>query len=104
MRNTKKITSGEILLEEYLKPMGLSAYRLAKELHVPETRIHSIIKEGGSISIDTAIRLGAFFKTGTEFWLNLQNSCDIRAMREKNQEKKIAKQIHPFVGLKRMAA
>ena len=66
-------TPGEILATEFLEPLGLTQYRLAKEIHVPQTRIAAIIKEGRSISADTALRLARFFGTSVEFWLNLQS-------------------------------
>ena len=69
-------TPGEILATEFLEPLGLTQYRLAKEIHVPQTRIAAIIKEGRSISADTALRLARFFGTSVEFWLNLQSQYD----------------------------
>lgn len=69
-------TPGEILATEFLDPLGLTQYRLAKEIHVPQTRIAAIIKEGRSISADTALRLARFFGTSVEFWLNLQSQYD----------------------------
>ena len=69
-------TPGEILATEFLEPLGLTQYRLAKEIHVPQTRIAAIIKEGRSISADTALRLARFFSTSVEFWLNLQSQYD----------------------------
>ena len=69
-------TPGEILATEFLVPLGLTQYRLAKEIHVPQTRIAAIIKEGRSISADTALRLARFFGTSVEFWLNLQSQYD----------------------------
>jgi addiction module HigA family antidote len=69
-------TPGEILAAEFLEPLGLTQYRLAKEIHVPQTRIAAIIKEGRSISADTALRLARFFGTSVEFWLNLQSQYD----------------------------
>lgn len=69
-------TPGEILASEFLEPLGLTQYRLAKEIHVPQTRIAAIIKEGRSISADTALRLARFFGTSAEFWLNLQSQYD----------------------------
>jgi addiction module HigA family antidote len=103
-KGTQGITVGEILLEDYLKPMGLSPYRLARELHVSLPRVYSILKGNRTVTVDTALRLGAFFKTGPEFWLNLQSLCDLRQVREKKQEQKILKEIHPFDQLKRVAA
>ena len=71
------IHPGEILKEEFLDTMGISAYRLAKEINVPETRISEIIHGRRSITADTAIRFSRFFGTTAEFWLNLQNFYDL---------------------------
>lgn len=68
---------GEILKEEFLSPMNVSAYRLAKEINVPETRISEIIRGKRAITADTAIRFSKFFGTTAEFWLNLQNLFDL---------------------------
>ena len=69
-------TPGEILATEFLEPMGLTQYRLAQAIHVPETRIAAIIKDGRSITADTALRLARFFGTSVEFWMNLQSQYD----------------------------
>lgn len=69
-------TPGEILLTEFLEPMGLTQYRLAQSLHVPQTRIAAIVKNGRAITADTALRLARFFGTSVEFWLNLQSQYD----------------------------
>lgn len=69
-------TPGEILVAEFLEPMGLTQYRLAHAIHVPQTRIAAIIKEGRSITADTALRLARFFGTSVDFWLNLQSQYD----------------------------
>ena len=71
------IHPGEVLREEFLVPMGISAYRLAKEIDIPQTRISEIIHGKRAITADTAIRLSLFFGTSAEFWLNLQNLYDI---------------------------
>ena len=68
---------GEVLKEEFLSPLNLSAYRLAKEINVPETRISEIIHGKRSVTADTAIRFSKFFETSAEFWLNLQNLYDL---------------------------
>lgn len=68
---------GEILLEEFLKPMQFSSYRLAKETGIPATRISQIIHSRRSITADTALRFSRFFGTSPEFWLGLQNAYDI---------------------------
>lgn len=69
---------GEILREEYLEPLKLTAYRLAKDIGVPQTRISTILKGKRSITADTALRFAKYFGTTPEFWLNLQTSYDLR--------------------------
>lgn len=69
---------GEILLEEYLKPMNISQYRLAHEVGVPPRRINEIVKGQRAITADTALRLAAFFGTDAESWINLQSDYDLR--------------------------
>ena len=71
------ITPGEILEEDFLKPMGLSQYRLAKDLAVPPRRINEIVKGERAITADTALRLGRYFKMSAQFWLNLQARYDL---------------------------
>lgn len=68
---------GEMLREEFLEPLGLSAGRVAKACGVPRTRIERIIREELGISGDTAVRLGKFFKTSPEFWMNLQTRYEV---------------------------
>jgi addiction module HigA family antidote len=68
---------GEILLEEFLKPMGLSQNKLAVNIGVPARRINEIVLEKRKISADTALRLGRFFGTSSEFWLGLQSQYDL---------------------------
>jgi addiction module HigA family antidote len=72
------IHPGEILLTEFMQPMSLTSYRLAKELGVPLPRIYDIVKGKRAISADTALRLGAFFGLPAQFWMNLQNEYDLR--------------------------
>jgi antitoxin HigA-1 len=69
-------TPGEILATEFLEPMNITVYRLAKAIHVPQTRIAAIIKNRRSITADTALRLARYFGTSVEFWLNLQSQFD----------------------------
>ena len=69
---------GEILLEEFLRPLELSQNKLARDLDVPVARINDIIHAKRGISADTALRLGAYFETSAEFWLNLQARYDLR--------------------------
>ncbi len=74
---------GEILQLEFLEPLGLSQYRLAKELKVPARRINEIVLGKRSVSADTALRLGRFFGTSELFWLNLQAAYDLDVERDR---------------------
>jgi len=72
-----RVHPGEVLREEFLKPMGISPYELAKRLHVPAPRVNDIVLERRGISADTAVRLSRFFGTTEQFWLNLQGAYEI---------------------------
>lgn len=74
---------GEIFLEEFLKPLGVSQYRLAKDLHVPPRRINEIVHGLRSITADTALRLARYFETSDRFWLNLQARYDLEVERDR---------------------
>ena len=77
MDKLSNIHPGEILLEEFLKPLNISAYRLSKDLGIPQTRTSEIIKGRRSITADTAIRLSYYFGNSAKFWLGLQNDFDL---------------------------
>jgi len=77
------ITPGEILEEDFLKPLGLSQYRLAKDISVPPRRINEIVKGERAITADTALRLGRYFKMSAQFWLNLQTHYDLEVMADR---------------------
>jgi addiction module HigA family antidote len=77
MENLKNIHPGEVLFEEFLVPMGISAYRLAKEINIPQTRISEIIKGRRRVTADTALRLSLFFGNSVKFWMGLQDDFDI---------------------------
>src|SRR5476651_1997082 len=82
-KNLAPIHPGEILLEEFMKPMNISQYKLAKQLHVGPIRISEIIHGKRAITADSAIRLGRYFKMEAKFWMNLQASYDLeKAMAE----------------------
>ncbi len=81
------IHPGEILLEEYLEPLGLSQYRLAKDMSVPPRRINEIVHGKRAISADTALRLARFFGTTERFWLNLQTRYDLELERDRLGER-----------------
>ena len=78
MNGMRAIHPGEILREEYLEPMGLSASALAIALRVPAPRVNDIVRERRGISPDTALRLARFFRTSAQFWLNLQSGYDLK--------------------------
>jgi addiction module HigA family antidote len=73
------VTPGEVLLEEFLKPMGISQYRLAHDVGVPARRINEIVHGTRAITADTAMRLGRYFGVGAEFWMRLQYGYALRA-------------------------
>ena len=77
MANLANIHPGEILLEEFLKPLNISAYRLSKEIGIPQTRISAIIKGKRRITADTALRLSKYFGISAKYWLGLQNDYDL---------------------------
>jgi addiction module HigA family antidote len=77
MENLKNIHPGEILMEDFLLPMGISAYRLAKEINIPQTRISEILKGRRRVTADTALRLSLFFGNSVKFWMSLQDDYDI---------------------------
>lgn len=81
---TPKIS--EILWEEFMKPFGVSAYQLAKELHVPTSRIQDILHDRRRITADTSIRLGRYFGVSDKYFLNLQVDIDIRKAKHNNQK------------------
>ncbi len=92
MNKLPNIHPGEILEEEFLKPYHITSYRLAKETHIPATRIAEILKFKRKISTDTALRLSKFFGNSPEFWLGLQMEYDLRE--EKNEINKDLDMIH----------
>jgi len=83
MEKLENIHPGEILEEEFLKPLHISSYRLAKETHIPQTRISEIIKRRRRITADTALRLSKFFGNSAQFWLGLQNDYDLEQEKER---------------------
>ena len=91
----RPIHPGEILREEFLVPMEMSANALAMELHVPAPRINDVVRERRSITPDTALRLARYFGTTPLFWLNLQSSFDLRKA-EVELGKKISAEVRPL--------
>lgn len=79
MRDLPPIHPGEQLREEFMKPLGITAYRLAKDIGVPVTRIQEIVAERRAVTGDTALRLARYFGTTPEFWLNMQRDFELEA-------------------------
>jgi addiction module HigA family antidote len=99
MPKLKNIHPGEILREEFLIPLEISAYRLSKDISIPQTRVSQILKEKRRITADTALRLSKYFGNSVQFWLNLQNRYDIE---EEIRAKK--KELNAIKKFKRNAA
>ena len=85
MKNRKMapVHPGEILQQDFLKPMGISQYRLSKDISVPPRRINEIVLGKRSISADTSLRLSRYFGTSERFWLNIQAKYDLEAQKDK---------------------
>ncbi|HNR06504.1 MAG TPA: HigA family addiction module antitoxin [Saprospiraceae bacterium] len=94
MKKLKNIHPGEILLKEFLIPLDISAYRLSKEISIPQTRISEIIKGNRRITADTALRFSKFFGNSAKFWLGLQDDFDIEE--EKQNKQKEINSIKPL--------
>jgi len=93
METLKNIHPGEILKEDFLEPLGITAYRLSKETFIPQTRISEILKGNRRITADTALRLSKYLGTSAKFWLGLQDDFDLEE--EKNSKKKDLENIKP---------
>lgn len=93
-KKLKPIHPGEILLDEFLTPMVISQYRLAKDIHVPPRRINEIVHGKRSITADTALRLARYFGTSAEFWTNLQSAYELDVARQEIGDK-LEKEIEP---------
>jgi len=89
------IHPGEILLEEFLEPMGISQYRLAKDINVPPRRINEIVLGKRAITPDTALRLSLFFGLSERFWMNLQTRFDIEVEKDRLEDR-LEKEVHIY--------
>ena len=94
-KTLKEIHPGEILLEEFMQPMGITARQLSSDMDVPPSRISDIVNGARPISADTALRLGLFFSMDARFWLNLQTEYDVRIAR-RDLLAKIAPRVRVF--------
>ncbi len=89
-----KVHPGEILKQEFLKPMGLSVYRLAKEIRVPAPRVNDVVLQKRGITADTAVRLAKFFGTSEQFWLGLQAAYEVSLVKsERRSELRLIKPL-----------
>jgi addiction module HigA family antidote len=95
MNRMRPIHPGEVLREEYLVPLDMSAHALAMALHVPAPRINEIVRETRAVTPDTALRLARFFNTTAEFWMNLQSAYDLRKAEQENAAQ-IRRQVRPL--------
>jgi addiction module HigA family antidote len=86
MERLSNIHPGEILLEEFLKPLNITAYRLSKDIGIPQTRTSEILKGNRSITADTALRLSCYFGNSAKFWLGLQNDYDLEEQKHTKQK------------------
>ena len=95
MKNEKlaPIHPGEILIEDFLKPLGISQYRLAKDISVPPRRINEIVHGKRSVSADTALRFSKYFGTSERFWLNVQAKYDLEIEKDKLGER-LESEVH----------
>jgi addiction module HigA family antidote len=94
-KKLKPVHPGEILREEFMKPLDLSMNRMSLDLRVPLTRIADIVHERRGISADTALRLARYFKISPTFWLNLQTRYDLEVI-EPREAERIARDVHPL--------
>jgi len=94
-RDFSPIHPGEILLTEFLVPMGISQYRLAKDIGVTPRRINEVVHGRRAITADTALRLGRFFNMEAQFWLNLQTNYDMEVAMAVLEDR-LDKEVHPF--------
>ena len=90
------IHPGEILMEEFLKPMGISQYRLAKDINVPARRINEIVQGKRSITPDTALRLSRFFGLSERFWINLQTRYDLEIEKDRLNNR-LDDEVHVYI-------
>ena len=93
-RKMPPVHPGEILLEEFLEPLGVTRYRLSKDTGVPQTRIGEIVRGERAVTADTALRLGRFFATIPEFWMNLQSPYELEVARDKSG-RRIETEVRP---------
>ena len=95
MKKPRLSHPGRILLEEFIKPLGLTQYRVAKDAGIPHSSMTALVKGRRAITVETAMRLGLYFGTTSEFWLNLQSRFDLRRA-EKERLPKLTREVQPL--------
>ena len=103
MRKLPPVHPGEVLLEDFIKPHGLTAYRVAKDIGVPALRIHQIVKGERGISADTALRLARYFGTSAEVWVRMQGRYELE-IAQTELESRISKEVKVFPDTRAKAA
>jgi len=96
MEKIKPVHPGEILLEEFIKPFGISQYKLAKDINVSQMKISEIVNKKRRITVDTALRLAKYFGMSTEFWMGLQNDYDVETTLDNKEFSNNIAKIRPF--------
>lgn len=94
MKKLKNIHPGEVLKEEFLNPLWISAYKLSKDINIPQTRLSGIINGSRRVTADTALRLSMYFGNSAKFWLGLQNDFYIEAEKNKKKESLSSIKLH----------
>ena len=94
MKTLANVHPGEVLLEEFLKPMNITAYKLSKDIGIPQTRTSAILKGNRGITADTAIWLSLYFGTSAKFWLGLQDDYDLEEVQKKLKPELAKIKIH----------
>jgi len=97
MKKLKNVHPGEVIREEFMEPMGLTAYRVAKDLHVSQTRLGEVLNGKRSVTPEMALRLATWSGATPQFWLNLQKAFDLEEALRSPVAKKIALEVNPLV-------
>jgi antitoxin HigA-1 len=96
MEKIKPVHPGEILLEEFIKPFGISQYKLAKDIHVSQMKISEIVNKKRRITVDTALRLSQYFGVSTDFWMGLQSDYDVETAKDNEEIYRNIEKIKPL--------
>jgi len=96
MEKIKPVHPGEILLEEFIKPLGISQYRLAKDINVSQMKISEIVNKKRRVTVDTALRLSKYFGVSPEFWMGIQNDYDIENTMDNKEVYNNIEKIQPL--------